>query len=214
MLADRYVDQTIAVVNEGVGGEWAEQGAGRFPSVLRTVRPDIVILLEGVNDLNFLGRSGQSRTASFVESMAKEVRFFGAKLLVAGYPPEVQGRSSKADAAAFIQEYNARLREMTRGEGGIYVDLFAAFGNDSGLIGPDGLHPTPAGYDRMAQTFFDIIKANFEEARTTAQSTGTETTSHTPDATETSDEAAVASTSPNSSRAPRASRTPSAAVRQ
>ena len=38
-------------------------------------------------------------------------------------------------------------------------------GNVTGLInGDDGLHPLPAGYQVMAQTFFDAIKSSFEKA--------------------------------------------------
>jgi lysophospholipase L1-like esterase len=44
------------------------------------------------------------------------------------------------------------------------VDVHAAFGGtaSSDLIGADGLHPTEAGYQRMADAFFAVIKATLE----------------------------------------------------
>jgi hypothetical protein len=35
-------------------------------------------------------------------------------------------------------------------------------GDASPLIGADGLHPTLAGYDRMAETYFDVLVDTYE----------------------------------------------------
>jgi hypothetical protein len=35
-------------------------------------------------------------------------------------------------------------------------------GDFTPLIGADGLHPTLAGYDRMAETYFEVIVSAFE----------------------------------------------------
>jgi len=37
------------------------------------------------------------------------------------------------------------------------VDLETAFGSDESLIGSDGLHPTAAGYQLIAQSFYDVL---------------------------------------------------------
>ena len=44
------------------------------------------------------------------------------------------------------------------------ADIYAAFGGVAGadLIGPDGLHPTEAGYSKIADTFFDVIRQRLE----------------------------------------------------
>ena len=54
--------------------------------------------------------------------------------------------------------------------------MFAGFGSDAGLIGADGLHPTPEGYARMTQIFMDAVRANFEAAPATAPATAKSTT--------------------------------------
>ena len=49
------------------------------------------------------------------------------------------------------------------------ADIYAAFGGEqSPLIGADGLHPTLAGYDRMAEVYFQVIVDAFEREPTPA----------------------------------------------
>ena len=71
------------------GGEWARlTGAKRFPAVIRAHNPEVVILIEGANDLAALGRSGMSSAVRALETMAKEARFRGARVILAGLPPQ------------------------------------------------------------------------------------------------------------------------------
>ena len=43
------------------------------------------------------------------------------------------------------------------------MDLYAALGVDvNTYIGVDGLHPTEAGYRRMAEVFFEVIRTRYE----------------------------------------------------
>jgi lysophospholipase L1-like esterase len=59
---------------------------------------------------------------------------------------------------------NDQIRAMAASEGAVYVDLFSAFGGTPGtLIGPDGLHPTQAGYAKIADTFYDEIRRRLED---------------------------------------------------
>ena len=52
---------------------------------------------------------------------------------------------------------------MALANGALVVDLHSAFAADvPDWIGPDGLHPTIAGYQEMAQLFFDTIRTSFE----------------------------------------------------
>jgi lysophospholipase L1-like esterase len=136
---------------------------------MRQHSPDLVILLEGVNDLNALGRPGVTRAARAIETMAKEVRFRGAAVILVGYPPQ----KTIGPSGALIGELNQRIREIARGEHALYIDLSAAFGSaDTGLIGPDGLHPTPMGYEKMAQTFFDAFRSSYEVSATLTSTGG------------------------------------------
>jgi hypothetical protein len=62
-----------------------------------------------------------------------------------------------------IDPFNTQLVPMALANGALVVDLHSAFAADvPDWIGPDGLHPTIAGYQEMAQLFFDTIRTSFE----------------------------------------------------
>jgi lysophospholipase L1-like esterase len=163
MLSARYSSQAIAVANEGLPLEEAADGVRRLPGLLREVSPEVVILLEGVNDLT--GPTVVSRTLGFLNTMARDARFAGANVFLCTLLPQRPGGFRANDPQA-VASYNAGVRDLARGEGATLVDLSRDV--DLSLIGIDGLHPTEAGYDRMAQIFFDLIRAQFERAPTTA----------------------------------------------
>lgn len=148
-------------------GERAEQGVTRLPGLLRQHAPQVVLLMEGANDLNTFGGSGVRRAADALEAMLQEARCRGVRAMLATLPPQRPG-SRSGQSAHLIEDYNALLRHVAADEGAIVVDVFAAFGNDLSLIGADGLHPTENGYERIAQAFFDSIKTHFE-AKTTVE---------------------------------------------
>jgi len=164
ILSMRYPSQAgvIAITNAGLSGEWAADGARRFPAVMSALRPEAVLLLEGANDLAALGPGGLSPAASAVESMAREARFRGARVLMATLPPSRAGGRS-ALSTALLQTYNSRVQAIARGEGALLVDVYSALVSDlNAYIGIDGLHPTEAGYRRMAELFAQAIRGEFE----------------------------------------------------
>lgn len=161
-LTARYTRQTIRVANAGLAGETATNGAKRFPNVIRNARPEVVLLLDGANDLSALGEPGISSALAAVESMAKEARFRNARVFVATLPPPRPGGKNATNAST-VEAFNSRLAPIVRGEGAVLVDLYTAMRSDvNTYIGGDGLHPTEAGYQKMADTFFAAIRADLE----------------------------------------------------
>jgi lysophospholipase L1-like esterase len=164
MLRERYTAQTsdIAVTNAGLSGETAVAGAARFPGVISSTRPDVVFLLEGLNDINQFGPSFLSRGVAAVETMAKEARGRGARVFIASLPPPRPGGVNSINPMHIV-DFNVRLRSMAMGETAVYVDLHSALStNVTTYIGVDGLHPTEAGYRRIAEEFFAAVRANVE----------------------------------------------------
>jgi lysophospholipase L1-like esterase len=80
---------------------------------------------------------------------------------VATLPPQRQG-GPKAASAHFIGDFNVEVRRMAPDEGARVVDVYATLGLDQ--IGEDGLHPTEAGYQRMAEIWFEALKSAYEQA--------------------------------------------------
>jgi lysophospholipase L1-like esterase len=164
MLRTRYLTQqtSIVVTNAGVAGERATQGVQRFPTVMSQVRPEVVLLLEGYNDLSLFGSSGISMAATAIETMSREARGRGARVFIASLtPPRAGGRNTLP--ADLVTTLNGRLRTVAAGENAVFVDLYQALvSNVSLYIGSDGLHPTEVGYQRIAETFFNAIQLTLQ----------------------------------------------------
>lgn len=164
LLTARYRAQSIGVTNAGVPGE-AVTAAGtqsRFGGVLNEYAPDVILLQEGINDLH--GAISPSTIADSLTMLVRSARGRGVRVLLGTLLPERAG-SCRARAVDQVAPTNALIRSLAVAEGVPLVDLYAAFaGRESTLLGQDGLHPTPAGYEEIAQRFFEAIRSNLEAA--------------------------------------------------
>lgn len=165
MLRDRYRTQRAAVLNLGIGGERAAGpsvhspgGEVRLPQALDAHRPDVLLLMEGTNDLND-GLDGAQAAAAALERMVREAKARGVRVLLATVPPAREG-TRRGTIARTVPTYNQMIRDLAAREGVVLVDVYAAM--DLSLIGVDDLHPTPEGYAVMARTFYNAIRAAFE----------------------------------------------------
>jgi lysophospholipase L1-like esterase len=163
LLQTRYPSQAadIVVAKAGVQGETAIKGADRLVDEVRRNSPDVLLLMEGSNDVN-------ERTSPFDISQAIRADIihafqYGVKLvLVSTLLPEVPGRL-RASNPAGIPDANDAIRDAVAREGATLVDAFSVFDPKKELlIGDDGLHPTVAGYKLLAETFAAAIAANFD----------------------------------------------------
>lgn len=161
LLAARYPRQSINVTNSGRGGETAVLASHRLNGVLDATKFEAVLLLAGVNDLNAEGRRGMQPALDALETMMQSSKRHGAQPFVATLPPQRQG-GFRAGSYELVDPFNAALKQVVLDENATLVDVNAAFHGDVSLLGPDGLHPTAAGYERIAQAFFESVKARFE----------------------------------------------------
>lgn len=151
-LQARYRAQTITVINDGVGGEFAtEGGIARFGGEIYRHRPDVVLIMEGTNDLPW---HTPDRIVNALADMIRDAKQRGVRPMVATIPPARPG-GRRDGLPPLIAAYNDQVRALARREGVDLIDVFAAM--DLSMIGQDDLHPTPQGYDVMAQTFYDVI---------------------------------------------------------
>jgi lysophospholipase L1-like esterase len=165
LLRARYTAQTITLLDEGVGGELVATGLARLPGVLTADAPGALLLMEGANDLNQYGAAGVSAAVDGLRQMVRLTRARGVPVFLGTLLPErANGTPARAEHPELVAPLNDAIRTMASAEGAILVDLFAAFGGvpDPALISSDGLHPTSAGNQRIAQTFFDAIRARLE----------------------------------------------------
>lgn len=159
-LAARYATQaaSIAVINAGKPNETAQLGVDRLPKVLAESQPDVLLLMEGVNGL-FI--AGPDLSADFVGDMVRSAKS-QARVFVASMLPTIPGRRN-SQVVFELEKLNSNLRSMAADEGVVFVDLYSPMLPEAAtLIGIDGLHPTEAGYRRIADIFFASIQANLE----------------------------------------------------
>ncbi len=164
LLRARFTTQAaqFVVTNAGLTREFAEDGARRFPQVLTASAAQVVLLLEGANDLAALGTRGITPATLGLQSMVRAARARGATVFIASLPPPRPGGVNTLPLA-LVLAFNDQIRLGAPIEGAIFVDLYAALASNINLyIGIDGLHPTEAGYQRMADTFFAAIRTTFE----------------------------------------------------
>lgn len=161
-LTSTYSSQasSIAVNNQGAGSEFILDGVQRFDRVFPQSQAQVVLLQEGVNGLSFVG---PDTSTGLMRIMVQQAKDGSARVFVGSMIPTIAGRTRSQNPAALVA-YNNVLQIMCTQEGATYVDLYTAMLPEAGsLIGGDGLHPTEAGYRRMADLFFTAIRGVLEE---------------------------------------------------
>jgi acyl-CoA thioesterase-1 len=162
-LSARYTSQTITVINGGVGGESVvTRGEDRLEELVLAHRPDVVIVLEGVNDLN-QGLAIETVSDALRRGVERTRQHGVPLVLVSTILPGVEGRLKPPNAER-VDLLNDEIRHWAGLEGAHLVDMYDVFEPRKALlIGADGLHPTFDGYRVMADTFFEAIRSRFEE---------------------------------------------------
>ena len=152
---------SITVQNSGEPGERILDGNQRFPGVFDASRPEVVLLMEGGNGLP---QVGPDISTGIMRIMVQKAKSGGARVFVGSMIPQVAGRPRATTAVSETLAYNNTLQIMTTQESVTFVDVYnPMLAEAATLIGSDGLHPTEAGYRRIADLFFAAIRAQLEE---------------------------------------------------
>ncbi len=151
------------IVNDGVPGTKSNKGESRVGASLATYRAAYILILYGTNDWN----DGECRTEfpcytiDALRSMVHQARDAGTFPVVGTIPP-VNPSYADRDAEArndWVRRMNDLVRAMARQERAPIADIHGAFLRQPSLppLYADFLHPNDAGYQLVAQTFFDAI---------------------------------------------------------
>ena len=164
MFVERIPSQSVSVLNAGKAGELAGNNDSRLKEELGRHQPQVLLLLEGINDLN-AGSTSQTVVNALRDNIrtAKErgaqFVFVSTLLPVA---PEVCGPPAPTCRALFtpggnttIANVNQSIRSMVAANGAHLVDPYDLFlANKAAYIDVDGLHMRPAGYQALAEQFW------------------------------------------------------------
>lgn len=143
-------------VNRGIGGQTTPQMLLRFRQDVIDLKPKVVIILAGVNDI--AGNTGPSSLKMIednISSMAQLATANGIKVVLCSVlPASVIPWKPETDAVNKISELNKWIRSYAAQNHHTYVDYFTAMADDKkGLpsdLSGDGVHPNKKGYAIMA----------------------------------------------------------------
>ena len=165
LLAARYTSQSIEIANEGQGGEFVAEGKIRLAGLLSQPGLQVLLLQEGANDMNQV-RPPIDAIVADLRTMVQAGRSRGMSVFVGTLLPQRQNACRGYDFCDGVNDTiltNARIRAIATSEGAFLVDLYQEFeGQTNTLLALDGLHPNEAGYQRMAQMFYDAIRQRLE----------------------------------------------------
>ncbi|HWI17714.1 MAG TPA: SGNH/GDSL hydrolase family protein [Vicinamibacterales bacterium] len=151
----------ITVTNAGEPNERILDGNQRFPGVFDPARHDVVLLMEGVNGLPI---AGPDISTGVMQIMTRTAKAGNARVFIGSMIPQVPGRPRGNTPEFELLNYNTKLTQMAAQEGVVFVDLYnPMLAEASSLIGSDGLHPTEAGYRRIADLFFAAIQRELQQ---------------------------------------------------
>jgi lysophospholipase L1-like esterase len=151
-------------INRGIGGQVTAQMLVRFRQDVLNLRPRVVFILAGTNDIALnQGSISLEAIAGQIESMAELSWANGIEpvicsVLPASHYPWREG----PDPATDIPRLNAMLRAYAERIGFRYLDYFAAMDDGSnGLqadLTTDAVHLSRQGYERMSTLAEGLIQ--------------------------------------------------------
>jgi acyl-CoA thioesterase I len=138
------------MVNAGVSGDTTAGGLRRVDWVLRA-KPDIVIVALGAND-GLRGQSPQAMRDNLAAIVAR-LQAGGARVLLAGMrlPPNY--------GAEYTTDFQAIFPEVARSARVAFAPfLLDGVAADPRLNHPDGIHPTAAGHQVIADRLWPYLR--------------------------------------------------------
>ncbi|WP_312162079.1 GDSL-type esterase/lipase family protein [Phenylobacterium sp.] len=158
---------SAARVDRGISGQTSAQMLLRFMPDVVALRPKVVHILAGTNDV--AGNTGPNRPEDFknnISAMADIADANRIAVVIGAIPPADRFLwRGELKPAAQIVELNAWLKAFAAARGYAFADYHAAMATPAGAMAPafskDFVHPNRAGYAVMRQ----VAEQALDEAR-------------------------------------------------
>ncbi len=173
LLLGRYTTQsTIRVDNAGQPGESvtgngpepSEPAPARFSRTVAGGRYQVALIMEGANDLHLRDAKVYSAVIAGLRQMILDAKSRNMQAFLATIPPENPAAPCcRALGWDQVAPFNDLVRGLAGEQAVPLIDVYAVLNGDiNTYIGSDGLHPTAAGYQKIAEQFFTAIEATLE----------------------------------------------------
>lgn len=143
-------------LNRGISGQTTAQMLVRFRQDVIALQPAVVVILAGTNDIaGNTGAATQAMIEDNLQSMVELAQAHGIAVVLSSVLPVSDYPWQRGvQPAPKVRALNAALKRYASTHNVVYLDYHTPLANrDGGLdkaLAADGVHPTPAGYARMA----------------------------------------------------------------
>jgi lysophospholipase L1-like esterase len=146
---------THGILDRGISGQTSEQILVRFRADVVALRPKIVLILAGTNDI--AGNTGPTSAQNFknnIMSMAETARANGIEVVLCSIPPTAAFNwRPQIDPKPRINQLNAWLRSYAMQSHSKFIDYYPLLAGPGGEfradLSNDGVHPNRNGYRLM-----------------------------------------------------------------
>ncbi|MEH6443824.1 MAG: GDSL-type esterase/lipase family protein [Oceanospirillaceae bacterium] len=137
----------LEVINAGISGELTQQGLARFSQLINEVNPELIVLLEGGNDI--LQNNNLAQTKQHLDAMITLAKEQNMQIVLVGVPK----KSLFSSSAKFYSELADKHALVFNGE--IIAELLKNQQYKS-----DSVHFNQAGYKKLAATIHQLLLDN------------------------------------------------------
>jgi len=135
----------LNIINSGVSGETTDDGLKRFESEIERIVPDLIILIEGGNDI--LQNRSHEQIKQNIESMIQVALDREIPVVLMGIPE----KNLFSNSASFYQELAEEYQLVFDGE--LISDLQRSL-----TLKSDHVHFNKKGYRKMAESIYELLR--------------------------------------------------------
>ena len=159
------------LIGRGIGGQVSHQMLLRFHADVIDLRPEVVVILVGTNDLaHNSGPVSIDQIVDNIRSMATLARSSGITVLLCSVLPASDFPWSPVDnPVPSIVDLNLRIKQYADDHDHAYVDYYSALVDDAGGLkvpdytsADDLVHPNEEGYKVMEKVLLKTLKPIIE----------------------------------------------------
>lgn len=154
------------VVNKGISGEKTPAGVARFDSVLNSFAANIILIMEGTNDIR--GGLSVATTQHNLQVMINKAKAKGVIPVLATLTP-----SDRSGSTTLIPNtWNPMIKSLASSNGIVLSDQYAGIIGTWSTSTADGLHPNDTGYRTVAQTWYNSMSGMISSSGEVSESGG------------------------------------------
>lgn len=137
----------LNVINAGIPGETTEEGLERLAEVLEQTQPDLVVLIEGGNDI--LRNQSEAQMKQNLSAMIRLMQEQGIQVVLLGVPQKALFSDSAPAYQQLADQFNLPFN------GDVIAGLLRSPSSKS-----DQVHFNQKGYRELAEAVYELLEDN------------------------------------------------------